>query len=123
MRKKSLIGECTNIEIKLNDSKPKLAKLSVSLTQQTNYPDPCTVCKLHQCQMDIPHNIAYTVSDSVCKAMEEAFEKARPGLEEAMKLKVDFLPPDWKPGSVVEPPHTKGHKKHLDPHCLTSKCT
>ena len=54
--------------------------------------------------MDLSHSIDYAVSDSVCKAMEAAFEKVRPGLEEAMQLKVDFMPPDKNPKEQLSSP-------------------
>jgi hypothetical protein len=85
LRRKTMNIDC-------NKPEPKKQRLSLSLPLQTSYPDPCSVCSLHQCQMDLTHSIVYTVDRSVTKTMNAIFEKARPGLEQAVQI--NFKMPD-----------------------------
>ena len=79
-------NDCNKPILKLDDVKPKKPRLLLSLPQQTSYPEPYSVCSLHQCQMDLTHSIVYAVDRSLTKTMDAVFEKARPGLLQAMKI-------------------------------------
>ena len=47
------------------------SKMSISNVVSTNYPEPCSLCKLNQCETDDPHTIYFTVF----KSLDEAFAK------------------------------------------------
>ena len=79
-------NDCNKPAPKLDDVKLKKPRLLLYLPQQTSYPEPCSVCSLHQCQMDITHVIVYAVDRSVTKTMDAVFEKARKGQLQAMKI-------------------------------------
>ena len=40
-------------------------------TSFTNFPEPCQVCKLNQCQFDLTHQLSLAISGAVDKAFYE----------------------------------------------------
>ena len=49
--------------------------LSKSTVSQTSYPEPCIVCKKHQCEWDMLHVITYPVLDSINSAFDSVMER------------------------------------------------
>ena len=60
-------------KLKLEIQKAIQTKLSTSVPLLTSYPEPCIVCKLHQCQMDKQHQMIYSVSDLFDQVLDRRF--------------------------------------------------
>ena len=50
-------------------------ELKVSQVMSTYFPDPCSVCNLHQCETDARHTFHYTIAKTIDKSITEAFAK------------------------------------------------
>ena len=71
-------------KLKIEMQKAIETKLSKSVPLLTSYPEPCSVCKLHQCRMDEQHQMVYSVSDLFDKVLDKHFgpEKEPPDKNE-----------------------------------------
>ena len=49
--------------------------LEITKVTFTNYPEPCSVCNLHQCETDLPHTFHFTIASTIAKSIDEAFSK------------------------------------------------
>ena len=65
---KKILPKPLKIETTSTKSKIKLENSNVVIT---NYPESCPVCHLHQCEMDLRHDIYFTVF----KTLQETFAK------------------------------------------------
>ena len=56
----------------------KVAKpnqLSKPAVSTTSYPEPCIVCKKHQCEWDVMHAFSYTAIEAINSAFDSAMER------------------------------------------------
>ena len=62
-------------------------------TSYTNFPQPCQVCNLNQCQFDMAHQLSFAISEAVDKAFKEV--NCNGLLEKAIdELNCKLKPPD-----------------------------
>ena len=71
-------------KLKMEIQKASKIKLSKSVPLLTSYPEPCIVCKLHQCQMNQQHQFLYSVGDLFDQVLDRRFgpEKELPDNDE-----------------------------------------
>ena len=50
-------------------------ELKVSQMMLTNFPEPCSVCNLNQCEKDARHTFHFTIANTIDKSIIEAFAK------------------------------------------------
>ena len=50
-------------------------KLEVSKVSITNFPEPCSVCNLPQCEIDDRHTFHFMIASTITRSINEAFSK------------------------------------------------
>ena len=61
-----------NTKPNLLNSKPNITKYNVMVT---NFPDPCDVCRQHQCEYDIKHTLVTAVSTALDESISKFLKK------------------------------------------------
>jgi hypothetical protein len=71
-------------KLKMEIQKASKIKMSKSVPLLTSYPEPCIVCKFHQCQMNQQHQFVYSVGDLFDQVLDRRFgpEKEPPDNDE-----------------------------------------